>query len=170
MGGVNRPRDWSVRAHITGRFRLRGHGPWMPAEAWQYNSVVEVCRFFHMRIDFAGVVPMVGCDIYLRGKVPPSTSPGSCTLTGHSCGNWPITRAHRLAGQRDPMVEQALIWIFLGVAQAFWSERGWKHPKPMPPVTRYTRTEAGVHMSERRPRAPIGSKAATIEGTLACDS
>jgi hypothetical protein len=40
----------------------------MFAEVWQYNGVVEVCRFFHMRIDFAGVVPMVGRDISLRGK------------------------------------------------------------------------------------------------------
>jgi hypothetical protein len=38
------------------------------------------------------------------------------------------------------MVEQALIWIFLGVAQAFRSEWRWKHPKPKPPATRYTRT------------------------------
>ena len=68
MGVVNRPRDWSFQAHLTGRFRLRGQGPWMPAEVWQYNSAMEVARFFHMRIDFAGVVPMVGRDIYLRGK------------------------------------------------------------------------------------------------------
>ena len=40
----------------------------MPAEVWQYNSAVEVARIFHMRIDFAGLVPMVGRDIYLRGK------------------------------------------------------------------------------------------------------
>jgi len=68
MGVVNRPRDWSFQAHITGRFRLRGQGSWMPAEVWQYNSAVEVARFFHMRIDFAGVIPMVGRDIYLRGQ------------------------------------------------------------------------------------------------------
>lgn len=68
MGVVGRPRDWSFQAHITGRFRLKGQGSWMPAEVWQYNSAREVARFFHMRIDFAGVVPMVGRDIYLRGK------------------------------------------------------------------------------------------------------
>jgi hypothetical protein len=67
MGVVNRPRDWSFMAHITGRFRLKGQGSWMPAEVWQYNSAVEVARIFHMRIDFAGLVPMVGRDIYLRG-------------------------------------------------------------------------------------------------------
>ena len=68
MGVVNRRRDWSFRAHLTGRFRLQGQGSWMPAEVWQYNSAMEVARFFHMRIDFAAVVPMVGRDIYLRGK------------------------------------------------------------------------------------------------------
>lgn len=68
MGVVGRPRDWSFRAHFTGRFRLRGQGRWMPAEVWQYNNAVEVARIFHMRIDFAGVVPMVGRDTYVHGK------------------------------------------------------------------------------------------------------
>jgi hypothetical protein len=68
MGVVNRPRDWSFMAHIRGRFRLKGQGSWMPAEVWQYNSAPDVARIFHMRIDFAGVVPMVGRDTYLRGK------------------------------------------------------------------------------------------------------
>jgi hypothetical protein len=68
MGVVNRPRDWSFMAHITGRFRLKGQGSWMPAEVWQYNSSLDVARIFHMRIDFAGLVPMVGRDTYLRGK------------------------------------------------------------------------------------------------------
>ena len=68
MGVVNRPRDWSFQAHLTGRFRLRRQGSWLPAEVWQYNSAVEVARVFHMRIDFASVVPMVGRDTYLHGK------------------------------------------------------------------------------------------------------
>jgi hypothetical protein len=68
MGVLDRPRDWSFQAHLTGRFRLKGRGSWMPAEVWQYNSAVEVARIFHMRIDFAGLVPMVGRDTYLRGK------------------------------------------------------------------------------------------------------
>jgi hypothetical protein len=68
MGVVGRPRDWSFQAHITGRFRLRGEGAWMPAEVWQYNSAVEVARLFHMRLDFKGAVPMVGRDTYLGGK------------------------------------------------------------------------------------------------------
>ena len=68
MGVVNRPRVWSFQAHITGRFRLKGQGSWLPAEVWQYNSAVEVARFFHMRLDFAAVVPMLGRDTYVGGK------------------------------------------------------------------------------------------------------
>lgn len=68
MGVVNRPRVWSFQAHITGRFRLKGQGSWMPAEVWQYNSAVEVARLFHMRLDFAAVVPMLGRDTYVGGK------------------------------------------------------------------------------------------------------
>lgn len=68
MGAVNRPHVWSFQAHITGRFRLRGQGSWMPAEAWQYNSAVEVARIFHMRLDYARMVPMIGRDTYIAGK------------------------------------------------------------------------------------------------------
>jgi hypothetical protein len=68
MGAVNRPHVWSFQAHFIGRFRLRGQGSWLPAEGWQYNSSVQVCRVFQMRADFAGVVPMVGRDTYVGGK------------------------------------------------------------------------------------------------------
>lgn len=68
MGVVGQPPVWSFQAHITGRFRLRGKGSWMPAEVWQYNSAVEVARLFHMRLDVKGVVPMVGRDTYVGGK------------------------------------------------------------------------------------------------------
>lgn len=78
MGVVNRPRDWSFRAHLTGRFRLQGQGSWMPAEVWQYNSAMEVAGFFHMRIDFAAVVPMVAVTSTCVGR-------GSCR---ESCSGW----------------------------------------------------------------------------------
>jgi hypothetical protein len=68
MGVVNQPRIWSFQAHLTGRFRLKGQGSWMPAEVWQYNSAVDVARIFHMRLDFAGFVPMIGRDTYVGGK------------------------------------------------------------------------------------------------------
>ncbi len=67
MDVVGRPRFWSLHARITGRFRLRGLG-WMPAEAWQYDSGLEIARIFVMRLRLAGVVPMIGRDTYLRGR------------------------------------------------------------------------------------------------------
>lgn len=75
MGVVGRPRTWSLRAHFVGRFRQRPDRPWMPMDAWQYNSAVEVARLFRMRLTFARVVPMWGWDTYrggrgrMRGKV-----------------------------------------------------------------------------------------------------
>jgi hypothetical protein len=67
-GAVGRPADWSFQLHSRGRFRLRGGWPWMPCEAWQYNSRLEVARVFHMRIDVAGLLPMLGRDSYLSGR------------------------------------------------------------------------------------------------------
>jgi hypothetical protein len=68
MGVIGRPRDWSFRARFIGRFRRRPGGSWMPAQAWQYNSAVEIARIFVMRIRFAQVVRMVARDTYLRGR------------------------------------------------------------------------------------------------------
>src|SRR4051794_1423481 len=68
MGVVGRPLTWSLRAHFTGRFR-RGPGqPWLPLDAWQYNSGVEVTRLFRMRLLVARVMPMWGWDTYLAGS------------------------------------------------------------------------------------------------------
>jgi uncharacterized protein DUF6544 len=67
MGVAGRPRVWSFRARFVGRFRLRANVPWMPAEAWQYNSAMPIGRVFVMRIRFARVIPMVGVDTYLDG-------------------------------------------------------------------------------------------------------
>jgi hypothetical protein len=75
MGVMGRPRTWSLRAHVVGRFRLGPDRPWMPMNAWQYNSAVEVARLFRMRLMLAGVVPMWGWDTYrggtgrMRGKL-----------------------------------------------------------------------------------------------------
>jgi hypothetical protein len=66
-GVIGRTADWSLAMHSRGRFRLRRAWPRMPCEAWQYNSAVAVARVFWMRIDGAGVVPMLGRDCYLRG-------------------------------------------------------------------------------------------------------
>ena len=68
MGVVGRPRTWSLRAHFVGRFRRGPDQPWMPMDAWQYSSAVEVARLFRMRLTFASVVPMWGWDTYRDGR------------------------------------------------------------------------------------------------------
>lgn len=63
-----RPRDRSFAARFQGRFRLGPDRPWMRCDAWQYNSAEPVARIFHMRLDVAHVVPMVGHDTYVAGR------------------------------------------------------------------------------------------------------
>jgi hypothetical protein len=67
MGVVGRPPAWSLRAHWVGRFRLGPDKPWMPCDAWQYNSAVEVARLFRMRLMVGRVLPMWGWDTYRGG-------------------------------------------------------------------------------------------------------
>jgi hypothetical protein len=67
MRVVGRPRDWSFRLGLTGRFRLARDGRWMTCEAWQYNTRLALARFFYMRIRFFGVVPVIGRDVYANG-------------------------------------------------------------------------------------------------------
>lgn len=68
MGVVGRPRDWSFRTHLVGRFRLGPDRRWMPCETWQYNSATEVARLFRMRLLLGRVVPMTGWDTYRHGR------------------------------------------------------------------------------------------------------
>ena len=68
MGVVGRRPTWSFAAHLTGRFRRSEHEAWMPAEAWQYNSSLEVARLFQMKLKFAGRLPMTGWDTYRLGR------------------------------------------------------------------------------------------------------
>jgi hypothetical protein len=68
MGVVGRPRTWSLRAHFTGRFRRGPQQPWLPMDAWQYNSGLEVARLFRMRLTVARVLPMWGWDTYRDGR------------------------------------------------------------------------------------------------------
>jgi hypothetical protein len=58
---------WSLRAHWSGRFRLGPDKPWMPCDAWQYNSALEIARLFRMRLLVGRVVPMWGWDTYRGG-------------------------------------------------------------------------------------------------------
>jgi hypothetical protein len=67
MGVLGGPRIWSFQARFRGRFWLRRELGWMPAEAWQYNSSLDVARLFVMRIRVARIVPMIGYDTYVGG-------------------------------------------------------------------------------------------------------
>ncbi len=61
-------RDWSFRLAWTGRFRRGRTRPWMPCEAWQYNSGLAVARIMHLQIRFGRVLPVIGRDTYFDGK------------------------------------------------------------------------------------------------------
>jgi hypothetical protein len=67
MGVVGRPRDWSFRAGWRGQFRRGPSEEWLPCEAWQYDSAIEVARVFHMRLALANLLPTIVRDTYLKG-------------------------------------------------------------------------------------------------------
>jgi hypothetical protein len=68
MGVAGRPQDWSFRVRFVGEFRQRTGQKFMPCEAWQYNTSLVPARVYYMRIDFAGVLPMFGVDVYQAGQ------------------------------------------------------------------------------------------------------
>lgn len=68
MGVVGRPRDWSVRAHMTGTFRTSPAQAWAPMEAWQYDSYTDLARLFYLKVRMFGFVPVLGRDTYLGGQ------------------------------------------------------------------------------------------------------
>jgi hypothetical protein len=67
IGIIGRTRDWSFRARFVGEFRQQTRQKFMPCEAWQYNTRLIPARIYYMRIDFAGVLPMFGVDLYQAG-------------------------------------------------------------------------------------------------------
>jgi len=68
MGVLGRPRDWSFRADLSGRFRTRPGQAWMPMDAWQYNTNLELARVFYIRVRFFGVMPVLARDTYVHGQ------------------------------------------------------------------------------------------------------
>jgi len=68
MGVVGRPRDWSLRAHMTGSFRTKPEQAWSPMQAWQYDSRLAVARVFYLDLRMFGFLPVLGRDTYLRGQ------------------------------------------------------------------------------------------------------
>jgi hypothetical protein len=67
MGVVGRPRDWSLRARFQARFRLTP-GKWLNCEVLQYDTRLELARFFYMQLSLKGVLPVTVRDTYLRGR------------------------------------------------------------------------------------------------------
>jgi hypothetical protein len=68
MKVVGRPRDWSFRLGVTGRFRRSRDEAWMRCEAWQYNTRLELARIFHLRLRLFGIAPVLARDTYARGR------------------------------------------------------------------------------------------------------
>lgn len=68
MGVVGRPRDWSFRLGLEGRFRRSRTDPWMRCEAWQFNTRAPLARVFHIRMRLFGVVPVLARDTYVDGR------------------------------------------------------------------------------------------------------
>lgn len=67
MGVVGRPRDWSLRAHLGGRFRLGPTRRWLPAQAWQYDTALgRPARLYQLRMRL-GPLSVTGWDTYRAG-------------------------------------------------------------------------------------------------------
>ncbi len=60
-------RVWSFRVHWSGEFRRQPDEPFSACEAWQYNSSLDIARIFHLRLRYAGLLPLLVRDTYLRG-------------------------------------------------------------------------------------------------------
>jgi hypothetical protein len=67
MGVLGKPRDWSFRAGWRGHFRRGPNEEWLPCEAWQYDTAVEVARIFQMHLALGNLLPTVVRDTYLKG-------------------------------------------------------------------------------------------------------
>jgi hypothetical protein len=68
MGVVGRPRDWSFRLGLRGRFRRSRDEAWTSCEAWQYDTRLALARIFHLRLRLFGFVPVLGRDTYAGGR------------------------------------------------------------------------------------------------------
>lgn len=68
MGAVGRPRDWSIRARLHGRFRPGEDAAWQELDALQYSSgAPRITRLFYMRLRFGGLM-VQGRDTYVNGR------------------------------------------------------------------------------------------------------
>lgn len=66
MGVLGKPRDVSLRASFSGRFR-REPGDWLACEVLQYDTRAPVARIFMMQLSLGKLLPVRVRDEYLRG-------------------------------------------------------------------------------------------------------
>ncbi len=74
MRAIGRPRDWSFRLRLTGRFRRSRDEAWMNCEAWQHNTRLTLARIFYIQLRFFGAVPVLGRDTYADFTLDPATA------------------------------------------------------------------------------------------------
>ena len=67
MRVVGRPRDSSVSASFSGRFR-RDRGDWLPCEVLQYDARSPAARLFMMELSLGHFLPVTVRDQYVRGR------------------------------------------------------------------------------------------------------
>lgn len=67
MGVVGYPRDWSLRARFTARFRP-DRGAWQKCEVLQYDSRLQLARVFYMQLSLKGLLPVTVRDTYVQGR------------------------------------------------------------------------------------------------------
>lgn len=66
MGALGKPRDWSLRAQFSARFR-RAAGAWLPCEVLQYDRREPVARIFLMQLSLNPLLPVTVRDVYAQG-------------------------------------------------------------------------------------------------------
>jgi uncharacterized protein DUF6544 len=67
MGAVGQPRDWSLRAQFSARFR-REASDWVACEVLQYDRREPVARIFLMRLALGPLLPVTVRDNYVHGR------------------------------------------------------------------------------------------------------
>ena len=67
MNVVGKPRVWSFRCQMNGRFRPALDKPWYACETFQHNTRTPIERRFFISIRFGGLVPTLARDTYVGG-------------------------------------------------------------------------------------------------------
>ena len=67
MNVVGKPRVWSFRCEMEGRFRPALDKSWLPAEMFQHNTRDPITRLFFITLRMGHVLPMLARDTYVDG-------------------------------------------------------------------------------------------------------